>query len=235
MKKFFESKPFCLIISLVISLALFFMVHDYKLGQINSSTQSDDQQLTSNETREVEVPLQLNVNSDKYFVIGYPNKVKVELTGPSALVATTSNTQNFKILADLSDLGPGKHTVKLKESGLNSELKSDIKPKKITVNIQERENKSYPVQVSYRTKHIASGYKVNKISKDVNKVEVTGPKDEMKKISQVVAKVKLNRDTNKSVKQTTVIDALDEHGRTINVVISPSTTMVKLQIEKNSN
>ena len=106
MKKFFESKPFCLIISLVISLALFFMVHDYKLGQINSSTQSDDQQLTSNETREVEVPLQLNVNSDKYFVIGYPNKVKVELTGPSALVATTSNTQNFKILADLSDLGP---------------------------------------------------------------------------------------------------------------------------------
>ena len=63
MKKFFESKPFCLIISLVISLALFFMVHDYKLGQINSSTQSDDQQLTSNETREVEVPLQLNVNS----------------------------------------------------------------------------------------------------------------------------------------------------------------------------
>lgn len=235
MKKFFESKTFCLIISLVFALSLFFMVHDYKLGQINSSTQNDNQQLTSNEKREVEVPLQLNVNSDKYFVIGYPNKVKVALSGPAALVTTTANTQNFKILADLSDLGPGKHTVKLQQSGLNSELKSDIKPKNITVNVQERETDAYPVEVDYRNKNIAAGYKVNKVSKDIDKVEITGPKDEMKKIKRVVAKVKLSDDTNKDVKQTTVIDALDEHGRTINVVISPSTTTVKLHIGKNDN
>ncbi|WP_395318053.1 YbbR-like domain-containing protein [Fructilactobacillus frigidiflavus] len=234
MKKFFESRTFCLIISLVISLSLFFMVHDYKLGQINSSAQNDNQQLTSNEKREVEVPLQLNVNSDKYFVIGYPNKVKVELSGPSALVTTTANTQNFKILADLSDLGPGKHTVKLQQSGLNSELKSEIKPKTITVNVQERETDAYPVEVAYQSKNIANGYKVSKVSKDISRVNVTGPKDEMKKIKQVVAKVKLTRDTNKNIKQTTVIDALDERGRTINVVISPSTTTVKLQVEKNN-
>ncbi|WP_429970678.1 CdaR family protein [Fructilactobacillus sp. Tb1] len=235
MKKFFGSKAFCLIISLIASLALFFMVHDYKLGQINSSAQTDNQQLTSNETRDVEVPLQLNVNSDRYFVMGYPNKIKVSLTGPSALVTTTANTQNFKISADLSDLGTGKHTVKLKQSGLNSEVKASLKPKTITVNIQERETDTYPVEVDYRSKAVANGYKVNKVLKDIKKVNITGPKDEMKKIKKVVAKVKLGHDVNKNVKQTTVIDALDANGKTVNVVISPSTTTVKLQIEKDND
>ncbi|ANZ58432.1 hypothetical protein BGL34_04955 [Fructilactobacillus lindneri] len=235
MKKFFESKAFCLIISLIFALVLFFMVHDYKLiNPSGSNYQQDDPQLTSNASKQVEVPLQLNVDSDKYFVIGYPDKVKVDLKGPSALVTTTANTQNFKVTADLSNLTPGRHVVKLQQSGLNSELHAKIQPEKIEVNIQNRETDSYPVAVKYQKSHIATGYKVGKIEKDVDKVNVTGPADEMDKIKKVVAEVNLTKDTDKTFDKSTVIDALDSKGRTVNVVISPSTTKVKLPINKDN-
>lgn len=199
------------------------------------STNSTNTQLTSNESRSVSVPLQLNVNSEKYFVVGYPNNVRVDLTGPSALVTTTANTKNFKVVADLNRLTAGVHEVKLKQTGLNSELKAKIKPEKIKVNIQERKTATYPVQVDYSKKNIASGYKVSKAEKDISKAKITGPEEEVNKIKKVVAKVQLDKTIDNNLKQTTVIEALDEKGQTVNVVISPSTTTVNLTVEKENS
>ena len=58
----------------------------------------------------MKMPLDLTVNSQKYVVSGYPQYVKVKISGPSALVTTTMNTQNFKVYANLNNLGSGEHT-----------------------------------------------------------------------------------------------------------------------------
>ncbi|USS90041.1 YbbR-like domain-containing protein [Fructilactobacillus carniphilus] len=234
MHRFVDSKAFALLFSLVIAVGLFFIVNQAKLGTPNARNNQANQQLSSDTRKQIEVPLQLNVNSEKYFVVGYPNQVQVQLKGPSALVTTTANTRNFKVIADLNDLGPGKHTVRLQQTGLNSQLQATIKPAKITVNIQPRETKTLPVTVEYDKNQIMDGYKVNRVDQDLKKVSITGPENEMERIDKVVAKVNLPDDVHKSTDKAAVIDAVDAKGKTVNVVISPSTTDVKLNVQKEN-
>ena len=68
------------------------------------------------------------------------------------MVTTTANTQNFKVYADLTKLGTGKHEVRLKASGLNKELSYAITPAKIKVNIQSRNTATVPVEVRLSSK-----------------------------------------------------------------------------------
>ncbi|USS87778.1 CdaR family protein [Fructilactobacillus hinvesii] len=234
MHRFFNSKAFALLLSFVIAVGLFLIVNQAKLGNPNSRSTQANQQLTSDTKKQISVPLQLNVNSEKYFVIGYPEQVQVQLKGPAALVTTTANTRNFKVIADLNDLGPGKHTVRLQQTGLNSELQATIKPATITVNIQPRKTKTYPVNVEYDKNQIMEGYKVVKVEQDLKQVNVTGPENEMERIAKVVAKVNLPDDVRKSTTKTAIIDAVDDHGKTVNVVISPSTTNVKFTVQKET-
>ncbi|KRN43194.1 CdaR family protein [Fructilactobacillus fructivorans] len=238
MKKFFQSKWFYAILALIFTFALFFYVHDGKndMGLTNSTSSSTNTtQMAANKSKDLSVPLQLNVNSDKYFVIGYPEKVNVQLSGPSALVTTTANTQNFKVYADLGNLGPGEHTVKLQQQGLNSDIHSKIKPSKIHVNIQPRRTVKFPVKATYDKKNIASGYKVGKASSDVSSAKVTGPIDQINRIDSVVAKISLKPNTKSDVKQDAVIEALDKKGKTINVIITPSTSSVDLPVSAGDN
>ena len=139
-KGFFRRKWFLRIISLILALFLFMYVNGSKSGFLRQNTRNNNQSsaLMSNKSVTLRMPLDVTIDNNKYIVSGYPQYVKVKVTGPSALVTTTSNTQNFKVYADLSDLTPGKHRVKLKTSGLNSELTSKIEPQYINVNIQQR-------------------------------------------------------------------------------------------------
>ena len=87
------------------------------------------------------------MNSTKYFVTGYPENIKVTIEGPSALVTTTANTQNFKVYANLSKLAVGRHSVKVEVDGLNKELSYGLSQKYIHVNIQPRTTATYKVHV----------------------------------------------------------------------------------------
>ncbi|ETO40338.1 putative secreted protein, YBBR [Fructilactobacillus florum 8D] len=233
MKHFYDSKTFALIVSFLIVMGLFFMVHDDKLGNTYHTPSQTSRKISAVTRKTVEVPLQLNVNSDHYFVIGYPDKVKVTLQGPAALVTTTANTQNFKVNANLVGLTPGKHVVKLQPAGLNSEINAKINPDKIKINLQKRATKTYAVKPAYDKNQIATGHHVVKTSQQVQQVHITGPIDEIERIKQVVAQVNLQKPINKTTRTTAVIDAQDLHGKTVNVVISPSTTKVKLEIAKD--
>lgn len=133
----FFSRPWVMRgMSLVLALFMFFYVNGSFLRQ--TTRQGNQSALMSDKSQTIKVPLQVSIDSKRYVVTGYPQYVKIKLTGPSALVTTTVNTQNFKVYADLSDLGTGQHRVKLKVSGLNSELTSSIDPETITVNIQSK-------------------------------------------------------------------------------------------------
>ncbi|MCF6515716.1 cell surface protein [Lactobacillus sp. S2-2] len=232
MNKFFKGKWFYLILSLIFALALFVYVNGSKLSLIQSGNSNSDNQsiLSSNKTTELTVPLQLNVDSNKYFVSGYPEKVKIKLNGPSALVTTISNTQNFKAYANLSDLKPGNHTVKIQQEGLNNEIKYKFKPETIKVNLQPRRTVDFPVNAKYDKNAISNGYKLGEPKIDVNKVKITGAEDQINRVQSVVADLKLPSNTSKTVNKQSVIEALDKDGRTVNVVVTPSTTFVNLPV-----
>lgn len=216
------------ILALVLAVLLFFYVNSTQSssGQTNTGKTS----LTSTKTVTVSVPLQLNVNSNKYFVTGYPEKVKVTLRGPLALVTTTANTQNFKVYASLSDLGVGKHRVTLHQEGLNREIDSTIAPAKISVDIEPRRTVSFPVKVRFNKQNIATGYAAGNPTSDVTTVKATGAANEISRISEVIAQLTVPQDTKKTLNSQAVIEALDSSGKTVNVILTPSTTTVNLPI-----
>lgn len=231
-KGFFRRKWFLRIISLILALFLFMYVNGSKSGFLRQNTRNNNQSsaLMSNKSVTLRMPLDVTIDNNKYIVSGYPQYVKVKVTGPSALVTTTSNTQNFKVYADLSDLTPGKHRVKLKTSGLNSELTSKIEPQYINVNIQPRKTITMKVTIRLSTRDLDNGYKLGHPHSDIQTVQVTGSRDEVNKVNRIVAFVAIPHDAKDNIARQVTLQAIDRNGQTLNVVISPTTTNVSIPI-----
>lgn len=224
-----DSKWFYRALALLLAIGLFAYVHVENFSNTRQ-TGKNNTTITATTKRTLKVPLQLNADTDKYFITGYPEKVSVEIEGSNSLVTVTANTVNFRIIADLSKLGVGTHRVKLKEEGLNKDLTYSIKPKTIKVKIQDRKTKTMPIQVKYNKDSIAQGYSVGTPKLSASTAEVTGAKGEINRVYQVVANVVLKRNTKDDVSQQVILQALDAKGGTVNVVVSPETVTVKLPV-----
>ncbi len=226
---FWESKWAYRLLAFLLAVGLFAYVN---VQNINNTRQdaATGNSITATAKRTVSVPLQLNADSDKYFITGYPQKVKVTIEGAASLVTVTANTQNFRIIANLQNLGVGTHQVRLTESGLNKDLTYKIKPAMITVKIQDRKTRRMPIQVHYNKDSLAPGYTVGEERLSADTAEITGAKGEINRVYQVVANVVMKRNTKASVSQEVILQALDEDGNTVNVVVSPETVHVTLPI-----
>ncbi|MFC6181065.1 CdaR family protein [Lactiplantibacillus daowaiensis] len=233
MKKFMNSNWSLRLLALLCALALFAYVNSNKLSHTSSIlTSSNSTTTNSNRTVSISAPLELNVNSTKYFVTGYPENIKVKITGPAALVTTTANTQNFKVYANLSGLSVGKHSVKVQVDGLNKELSYSLNQKYIHINIQPRRTANYKVSADFNQTNVASGYEVGTPRLGTSSVKVTGAVNEVSKVAKVVAVVNTDKNLTKSVNQQAMIEALDANGQTLNVVLTPSTTSVYIPIKQ---
>lgn len=236
-KGFFRHKWFLRLTSLILALFLFMYVNGSKSGFLRQNTRNNNQSsaLMSNKSATIKMPLDVTIDNSKYIVSGYPQYVKVRVNGPSALVTTTNNTQNFKVYADLSDLGPGKHKVKLKTSGLNSELKSTVNPQYITVNIQPRKTIAMRVNIRLSNRSLDGDYQVGRPRTDIETVQVTGARNQVNRVDRIVAFVAVPHDAKNSITRQVTLQALDKNGQTLNVVISPATTSVTVPITSTSD
>ena len=210
--------------SLVLALFMFFYVNGSFLRQ--TTRQGNQSALMSDKSQTIKVPLQVSIDSKRYVVTGYPQYVKIKLTGPSALVTTTVNTQNFKVYADLSDLGTGQHRVKLKVSGLNSELTSSID----TETIQSKKTITVPVSVQLSSKTVADGYEVGTAKSSMANVQVSGARSEVAKVAKVVAFVNVPHTATATFTRQVTLQAVDKNGQTLNVVVTPDTLSVTVPI-----
>ncbi|MCW0953635.1 CdaR family protein [Weissella ceti] len=230
-------KTLYLMVCLLLAILLAVYVGGQRGSNITREAPSDGKigdfrGLVTTKTAVVTVPLQLNgLDADKYYVAGAPETVKIEIEGASALVTTAQNTKNFQVYADLTDLDTGEHRVTLKESGLNNGLTFKINPEFLDLTITKRATATHDVQVTYNESAIAEGYHTGKVSTSVDKVEISGRADAVWAVNRVIANVQLKRDTNKTVNQSVVLQAVDANGTPINVAISPQIAKVEIPIE----
>ncbi|WP_225047731.1 YbbR-like domain-containing protein [Lacticaseibacillus kribbianus] len=229
LSKFWESAWFYRLLALLLAVGLFAYVHAEDLNNLTPST-SRHNAISATTKRTLNVTLQLNADTDKYFITGFPKKVAITLEGSNSLVTMTANTLNFQVIANLRKLGPGKHTVALTTSGLNKDLTYTLKPKTIQVTIRDRKTKTMPIQVKYNQDSLAPGYTADTPQLSAETVSVTGSKGEIDRVAQIVANLPLNRNTKSTVSQTVLLQALDKSGNTVNVVMTPETVQVKLPI-----
>lgn len=237
MKKFWTERWVYRFLALVLAVLLFFYVKSDRMnsGNVSTSGGSSDTALMANKSKTLTVPLELDVNSSKYLVSGYPSKVKIKITGPSALVTTTTNTQNFKAYVSLRKLGLGEHKVRIKEEGLNKELSYSFEPETIKVTIANRRTKTFAIQPEINQDAIAKGYESKAAILRSQTVSATGSVSEINRITQVVAKVNLPNNTKQDVTSQVLLQALDNSGDTVNVILSPQTVSVTVPVEKSTS
>lgn len=195
----------------------------------NTNGAANKATLSTQKSATVTVPLKVNVSS-KYFVEGYPENVKVKINGPAALVQTAENTKNFQAYADLEGLKPGKHTVKLKVSGVSHELSANVQPEKVTVTISKKTSATFPIQVRFDSTLIGNGYAAGIASSNYSRAKVIGSRSSINAVTNVVANVSLPEGVQHSVTQNVTLEALDENGKPLNVVIEPTTVKATVPI-----
>ncbi|KIS03931.1 CdaR family protein [Paucilactobacillus wasatchensis] len=232
----FNSRWFFRLFTLGLAILLFVYVNGSKLDNVRQGSDNGKNSiLTSNKKKTISVPLELNVNSNRYVATGYPQNVKVKISGPAALITTTANTQNFKIYADLTGLGTGKHKVTVKQSGLNKDISYQIKPKTITVDIQARKTVTVPINVVLSQKEVADGYTLGKPTTSAETATITGSVSEVERVDRLIASVNVSKTTKKSINKRVTLQAVDSKGNTVSVVITPQTTNVVVPVTSSDD
>ena len=226
MQKFYDKPWFYKLFSLILAIVLVAFVDN---TQVNVNNQSKVQE-TASTKQAINMALQVSVNAGKYYVTGYPSKVKVTLEGSNALVTSTINTQNFRVYIDLSKLSVGEHKVPIKVSGLPSQLSYKLSQKYTTVNIQKRKSRTMAVQIGYNKNAVARGYDIGTATVKPETVEVTGALSEVKRIDRIQAQLTVPNASSHTIRRNVMLVALDSKGRQLNVVINPSTATVTLPI-----
>lgn len=226
MHKLIEQKWFYKLFSLLLAIVLVAFVDN---TQVNTSNQTKVQETASTE-QSLKMALQVSVDADKYYVTGYPSRVKVTLEGPNALVTSAVNTQNFRVYIDLSKLGVGSHQVPVKVSGLPSQVSYKLSQKSVKVNIQKRKSRTLPVQIGYNKNAVAQGYDIGTPTVSPETVEVTGAQSEVKAIDHVQAQLVVPNGSTETVRRNVLLAAYDAKGHQLNVVISPATARVTLPL-----
>lgn len=229
MKKIWNKSWFIRIVSLLLAILIVIYI-DSTQNAFFTQGQNNRTQETASEKRTIKMPLQVSIDTDKYYVTGYPEKIKVTLEGPNALVTSAINTQNFRVYIDLTNQAVGIHTVKVRVSGLSKQVSYAVAPEKIKVNIQQRKSRLMPVQIEYNKNVVANGYSLGKVNVDPSQVEVTGAVGEVNQIDQIVAKLALPNNINHNYERQVILVAEDKKGRPLNVVIQPATARVSVPV-----
>lgn len=229
MKNFWSKRWFIRLVSLLLAILIVGYIDSTQTGFIPQGQRSRTRQ-TATETQTIKVPLQVSVDTDQYYVVGYPDKVKITLEGTNALVTSAINTQNFRAYIDLTDKKIGKQMVRVHVSGLSKQISYSVNPKNVQVDIERRKSRTMPVQIEYNKNAVARGYHLGKATVDPTQVEVTGALGEVNQIDQIVAKVAVPNGIDHDYERQVILTAEDKKGRPLNVVIQPSTARVVLPI-----
>lgn len=229
MREFWKKSWFIKLVSLLIAVLLVIYINSTQGGFL-SQGQAEKTKQTANKTQTIKVPLQVSVDTDKYYVVGYPEKVSVTLEGSTALVTSTVNTQNFRAYIDLTNKSIGKHKVKIHVNGINRQISYSLNPRSVEVDIQRRKSTTMPIQIEYNKSAVARGYQLGHSSVYPQQVEVTGARSEVDQIDQIVAKVVLPNGIDHTYERQVNLIAEDHKGRQLNVVIDPATAKVSIPV-----
>ncbi|KAB8126662.1 hypothetical protein F9U64_19445 [Gracilibacillus oryzae] len=236
MNKWLEKPWVIRIVALALSVLLFVVV------AFDQNVSEEDDGFgnifgTTNETRTLEdMPVNLQIDQEKYVVSGVPETAKVTLQGSVSLVASTYTQRNFEVFVDLEGLGPGTHVVPLQVSGISNQLSNVyIEPQEVEVSIEERASEEYSLTIDIINRdQIAAGYEVGNVYADPQTVTVTSSRSIVDRIAIVKAFIDVNGVDESFTEDNVPVKVYDNQGNELSVRIDPPTTDITVDV-KNPN
>ena len=178
------------LVALIFAITLFSFVALENQSRIRSTSPTDGASITSSEVI-TNLPIDINIDRDLYFVSGIPETATIRLEGPQAVLTQTLATQSFNIeTPDLNQMGPGRHTVQLEAEGLSGQLNYSIMPAELTLEIEEKVIEEHDVRVEFNENaHLADGYTADDPVLSDESVTISGAASTMEQISDVMVVV----------------------------------------------
>lgn len=232
MKLNFDNPWIARIFSVLLSLGLFLFVNIENQNQFLTNEPTDGASLNNSEII-ADLPIEVNIDTERYFVEGIPASATLRIEGPSAILFQTVATQGYTVTTpNLNNLGEGTHTVDLQVEGLADKIMWSVSPSTINVTIEEKVVEEYPINLEIdESIDIANGYEIVDPSLSTETVQLSGAASTMEQVSEVVVKIMSNeRDINSDFVMSAQILVLNEKGEPLNVNATPSQIEVNVPV-----
>ena len=236
MKFNFNNTWFTRIFSFILAIGLFFFVNLENQTRFQSTAPTDGASITSTEII-TNLPIEVNINTDQYFVSGIPDSATLRLEGPQAIIFQTVATQSYTISTpNLNELGSGEYTVQLQVEGVSESITTSVSPGFINLTIEEKVMGEYELSVIIdEDLDIAEGYELLEPSLSTNVIQLSGAASTMARIDQVVVEVTSSEESiNSDLLMSAQVLVLDENGEPLNVNTNPSQVEINAPVVRTT-
>lgn len=227
MDKFMDNPWFVRIVAMALALLLFLSVQD--MG--NKSEGSRPNGMESNEVETItDVPLEKYYDSENLVVTGIPDTVEVTIEGQRRFVEATKRQRDFTIYVDLSNLSIGNHRVPILYKDFSEKLKVKVEPVYVEVSIQEKVTREFIVEPEFNNNILAEGFEAELPIVEPNKVQITGGKETLEKISYVKASIDAKGLITNTIKRDAKVTVLDRDLNKLDVIVEPEYVTVTVPV-----
>lgn len=229
------------IIALLMALMLYISVNiespapkKQTTGPVTSVFPSAPSQSSKGTETIQDVEVRTYQDQDNVVITGVPETVDVTLSGPTNSLLKAKQLKDFEIYAELSDLSIGSHRIELKHKNIADNLEVNLNPSVITVNVEEKVTRDFPVEVDFINKNqIETGYTAQEPIVKPSVVRVTGSKTLIDSIALIKTRVNL-QNANETLEQESKVTVYDEDGNILPVEAYPSVVDVTVPITSPS-
>lgn len=213
-------------IALLLAILLYVSVNSE--DSLNSVTSS-----MSNSKEFQDIVLTTEVNDSVYEVNGLPETVDVTLIGDmSDISLATADKQ--KIVADLTGLTEGTHTIDLQALGLTGNTKAIIIPNQVTVTISKKISMEFAIGHQFvNTNKMDKIYALSTPEFEKDTVIIRASQQTIDRISVVNALIDVSNISGDIVAEAPLV-AYDQNGNRMNIDIVPETVKVNVSVSTPS-
>ena len=228
--KWMTKKSFLVFLSFILAMALFVYASDLSPNRQSSSVSI---QTTSNTIGNV--PIYVDMDSQRYTVTGLPEFATLRVEGSSSsLLAVVGNASYRVKTPNLNELGTGKHMITLQVTGLPSGVKGTVSPETVEIMIEKKATVELPVSVNVNRANLPGAYKSGQALVSPARVMISGPESLINQVENVLATVTVPENTKADYTSSVAVQALDATGKPLALKVEPEQVQVRVPITTNS-
>lgn len=227
MDKMMDSPWFLRITALLLAMLLFLTIKSDE-ENLNAATNGNMTDIIR------DVPVEVYYDDENLVVTGVPKTVDMTIEGPTSLVQSAKQLQDFTVFVDLRTLNMDEHNVMLQVENVSDKLEVTLDPSYIEVNIEEKITREMRVDAEFNERLLAENFIVTGMKTDPERVLITGARSVIESISFVKATVGGEQGLNKTFTQEASVKVLDKDLSKLNVTIEPAQVDVTIAMEEYS-
>lgn len=214
MNSFLKSNNLARLIAFVLAVMLWLVVRAGSEAPSGATAPIDRVTETISGTAEV------LLNTERVSLVGDAPGVTVRLQGERLSVwQAKMQVTKLKFIADARNLSEGVHEVPVRVEGLPPGIIQD--PLNVSIRLEANKRLSYKVDLV--TEANTDADKLAGVRTEPQEVAVVGPSSLLQQVQKVQVRVPAQAFEAPGVRQTVVVYAVNEKGRTMNVTIQPKT------------